>query len=169
MIIRLTGLWGSAPLAFACVLAALLLLLGVAVRLSVIDARSHRLPDRIVLPAYPAALVLLGAAALAAGSPVAGVRAVGGALVLGLFYLLLRLVNPAGMGLGDVKLSGLLGLYLGFAGWTHLVLGAAAGFVLGGVWGVLLIVSGRGTTKTHIAFGPFMLAGALAVLLLLPA
>jgi leader peptidase (prepilin peptidase)/N-methyltransferase len=67
-----------------------------------------------------------------------------------------------------VKLAGVLGLYLGFAGWTAVVAGTAGAFVLGGLWGVVLLATGRGTAKTAIPFGPFMLAGAWGALLLVP-
>jgi len=80
------------------------------------------------------------------------------------FYLILALVYPAGIGWGDVKLSGLLGLYLGWIGPAALVIGLSAGFVLAAVAGVGLIVAGQATRKSQIAFGPFMLAGTLAVI-----
>ena len=81
------------------------------------------------------------------------------------FYLILALIYPAGIGWGDVKLSGLLGLYLGWAGPGELVIGLAAGFVLAAVAGVALIAAGKATRRSQIAFGPFMLAGALAVII----
>ena len=65
------------------------------------------------------------------------------------------------MGFGDVKLAALLGLYLGWLGWSSVAVGAFAGFLLGGVVGVALIVARRGAgRKSRIPFGPFMLAGA---------
>lgn len=138
-----------------------------ALRLSVADIRHHRLPNALVLPAYPVAGLLLAGAALAAGEPERLAGAGGGAALLWSAYFLLRLLNPAGMGFGDVKLAGVLGLYLGFAGWLHLLVGTAAAFVAGGAWGLMLIISRRGTGKTAVPFGPFMLAGA-AVALVLP-
>ena len=131
-----------------------------AVRLTMVDAATHRLPNRIVLPAYPVSAMLLGAAAFAAGdvSRVAGMLLAGA--VLWTAYFLLRFSNPSGLGFGDVKLAGLLGLWLGFLGWGHVLAGTFAAFLLGGAWGMWLIVSRRGTAKTAIAFGPFMLAGA---------
>lgn len=169
MVTRLSDLLETNLAAFLAVLAACLYLVWLAVVLSVIDIRTHRLPDRYVMPAYPVAAVLLTGAALVAGTPhlVAGV--VGGALGMGALYWLLWVVYPAGMGFGDVKLAGVLGIFLGYLGWHHVVLGLAAGFVAGGLWGVALIASRRGTAKSAIPFGPAMLAGALATMLLLPA
>jgi leader peptidase (prepilin peptidase)/N-methyltransferase len=153
-----------------------------AVRLTVIDVRHHLLPNRIVFPSYAVAGVLLLAAAVFAGagigvaqtsgSPLAGLmaapalRIVAGAAVLWLFYFLLRFAYPPGMGFGDVKLAGVLGMYLGYLGWGHLFAGTFLAFLLGGLWSVALLAARRGTLKSSIPFGPFMLAGATAAMLL---
>jgi leader peptidase (prepilin peptidase)/N-methyltransferase len=133
----------------------------IAVALAVIDLRHRRLPNAIVLPSFPvlAALVIASAAVHRdwAGLGRAGI----GAAALWGGFLLIAVVHPAAMGLGDVKLAGLVGAVLGYLSWSTLILGTFAGFVLGAGFGVILIVRGRGTGKTAIAFGPFMLAGAL--------
>ncbi|MCY0904922.1 prepilin peptidase [Arthrobacter sp. H14-L1] len=165
MITRLAGLWANHPLAGWLVLLACVYLLVSAVRLSVVDIRTHRLPDRIIFPSFGAALVLLLAGSLLGEDPRSALRTVLGSMVLGGFYLLLRLIYPAGMGRGDVKLAALLGLYLGYLGWSQVLFGIMAGFVLGGLFGLGLIVTHRGSGNTQIPFGPFMLAGALAVML----
>lgn len=136
----------------------------ISIALAVIDLDVHRLPDKIVLPSYPvvAALLLLPVVLDRDGPglvPVLIRVAVGGA-ALWLFYFLLVVIYPAGMGGGDVKLAGLLGMYLGFRGWPELVVGGAAGFALGGVLSVLLLATGVVTRKTMLPYGPFMLAGA---------
>lgn len=66
-------------------------------------------------------------------------RAVGGGSVLWVVFILVRLVFPAGMGFGDVKIAGLLGIYLAFAGWGPLVVGGPAGFVAAGFFGVAIV------------------------------
>ncbi|MBS1673389.1 MAG: prepilin peptidase [Actinobacteria bacterium] len=147
------------PVALLIVLAHVALL-AVGAWLIVIDIGTHRLPDRIVLPALAAALLLAGADALLSGG---GARLLGslcGMLVLGGFYALLRLLSRNGMGGGDVKLAALIGLVLGWHGWQALVVGAAAAFVLGAVHALALIVTRRATGSTHIAFGPWMIVGA---------
>ena len=136
------------------------------VRLAAADIRTRRLPDALVLPAYPAAGLLLAGAALAAGEPARIAGAVLGAAGLWTGYFLLRLVHPAGMGFGDVKLAGLLGLYLGFLGPGHVLAGTVAAFLFGGLWGLGLILSRRGTASSTLPFGPFMLLGAAAAMLL---
>ena len=138
----------------------------VSVPLAVIDALSHRLPDRLTLPSYPVALALLGAAALTVthgGQHY--VHALAGLAACALFYGVLWLISPASIGLGDVKLAGVLGLYLGWFGARATLAGLLGGFVLAAVAGLAMIAARRATRKTHIPFGPFMLAAALAVLL----
>lgn len=186
MIQRLGDLGAATPPAFWLALLACLYFVVMAARLTVIDVRHHLLPNRIVFPAYAVAgALLLAAALLGAAAPagshagagasaaalfgIPGLRVLAGGAVLWLFYFLLRAVYPAGMGFGDVKLAGVLGLYLGFLGWGHLFAGTFAAFLFGGLWGVALLVSRRGTLKSDIPFGPFMLAGAAAAMLLLPA
>lgn len=89
-----------------------------------------------------------------------------GALALGAGYFVLWLVNPAGMGFGDVKLAPTLGLALGWYGWPTLVAGTFAGLLLGALAGLTLLATRRADRKTPIPFGPFMLLGALGALML---
>jgi leader peptidase (prepilin peptidase)/N-methyltransferase len=141
-------------------LVAFLYLAAISVVLAVIDLDVHRLPDRIVLPAYLVSGILLTTAALLSGDPARlAVAAIGGGAML-VFYGLLFIVYPAGMGLGDVKLAGVLGLFLGFLGWPQLAVGAAAAFVLGGVFAIVLLATGRARRGTGIPFGPWMIVGA---------
>lgn len=183
MIRRLDGLWDATPLAFWLVLAACAYFLVMAARLTVIDVRHHLLPNRIVFPSYAVAGGLLLAAAIVhvfagsgamQGAPDGGAELLGvpalrilaGGAVLWLFYFVLRLVYPPGMGFGDVKLAGVLGMYLGYLGWAHVFAGTFAAFLLGGLWSLALLAARRGTLKSAIPFGPFMLAGAAAAMLL---
>ncbi|WP_438353224.1 prepilin peptidase [Microbacterium sp. CJ88] len=130
------------------------------VALAVIDVRTHRLPDRIVLPGYAVGVVLLGLAALLSGDVQAFMVAVVGAIALFAFFLLLRVLSRSGMGGGDVKLAGVLGLFLGWIGWTAVLLGVFAAFLLGGLYAAALLVLRRGGRRTQVPFGPWMLAGA---------
>jgi leader peptidase (prepilin peptidase) / N-methyltransferase len=146
-------------------LPAYLYLVAIGVALALIDLDVHRLPNAIVLPSYGVVPALLLVASIGNGDWNALVRAAVGGAALYAVYFLLRLGYPAGMGFGDVKLAGLLGLYLGWLGWGQLAVGAFLGFLLGGVVGGGLMVANRATRKSKIPFGPFMIAGAyLAVL-----
>jgi leader peptidase (prepilin peptidase)/N-methyltransferase len=142
----------------AAELPAYLWLAAAGVTLAVIDLDCLRLPDRLTLPSYAAGLVLLAIPAdwSALGRAVLGAVAAAGAA------LLLALVAPSGgLGFGDVKLLGVLGLFLGWLGWGVLVLGVAFGFALGAVAAIAMLASRRAGLRDHLAFGPWLIAGAL--------
>lgn len=141
-------------------LVAFLLLTAVSIALALIDLDTKRLPNVIVLPALLAGILLLAAAALVRGDLAALAGAGIGGAGLFLLYLALALVSRGGMGMGDVKLAALLGLYLGFLGWGSLLVGAFAAFVFGGVFGLALMLIRRAGRKTAIPFGPWMILGA---------
>lgn len=138
----------------------------IGIALALIDLDCRRLPNAIVLPAYPVLAVLLTGSALWRHDGWSLARAAIGGAALFAFFLLLVLAYPAGMGWGDVKLAGLLGLTLGYLSWSALVVGALAGFVLGAVTGVAVIAARRGDRRTALPFGPFMIAGALLAIFL---
>ncbi|MFJ7409812.1 prepilin peptidase [Streptomyces sp. NPDC098077] len=138
----------------------------VAVLLAVVDRRVHRLPDPLTLPLAAAAVLLLGGAALLPGHAGSWTSGLLGGLALGGFYFLLFLINPNGMGFGDVKLALALGVALGWYGWTVLFVGGFAGFLFGAAYGLGLVVLRRAGRRTGIPFGPFMIGGALTGLLL---
>ncbi|MER6078686.1 A24 family peptidase [Streptomyces sp. NPDC001833] len=146
-------------------LAVWLLLAPVGVLLAVVDFRVQRLPDPLTLPLAAAALALLGAAALLPEHAGDWFTSLYAALALGGAYFVLFLVNPGGMGFGDVKLALGTGAALGWYGWPTVLLGTFAGFLLGALYGGALVVVRRAGRKTAIAFGPFLIAGAFAGLL----
>lgn len=133
----------------------------IACRLVVIDIRTHRLPNRIVLPTLAALVVLGGVDAMITGDSTAMIRAAWGMLILGGFYAALRLLSCEGMGGGDVKLAAVIGLILGWHSWQALAVGAASAFVLGALFAVSLMMLRRADGSTRIAFGPWMILGAL--------
>jgi leader peptidase (prepilin peptidase)/N-methyltransferase len=174
--------WYGAPLVIelvcAAVLAVLLARFGgqpavaafgflavIGVALAQVDAAVQRLPDRLTLPAYPALVLLLGIAALLDRDPAALVRALLAGLALAAGYLLLSLVSGGQLGGGDVKLAGLLGLALGWAGWSEVVTGASLGFILAAITSVALLAARRISRRAVISFGPYMLSGAFLAIL----
>jgi leader peptidase (prepilin peptidase) / N-methyltransferase len=148
-------------------LPAYLYLTAVGLALALIDLDHKRLPDALTLPSYPVLAVLLGAAALL-GAGGSWPRALLGAAGLFAVYFALCLAYPAGMGFGDVKLAGVLGMYTAWLGWGAWAVGLFFGFLLGGVFGMALIVAKRGGRKTKVPFGPFMLLGVLIAVLVGP-
>nr|WSX54566.1 A24 family peptidase [Streptomyces sp. NBC_00974] len=142
-------------------LAAWLLLAPFTVLLCLVDRAVHRLPDMLTLPLAAATALALGAASLVPGAGGSWPRALLGGLVLGGCYGLLYLINPRGMGFGDVKLALTVGQILGWYGWPVLFAGTFAAFLAGAAHGLALMVLRRAGRTTPIPFGPFMAGGAL--------
>lgn len=138
------------------------LLLGwLTVALSWIDLDVHRLPDGIVLPAYPAlaGLVILASVVGDGSHWWALVGSVGLVLLFGAMWL----IQPAWMGLGDVKVVGLTGMLLGWWGPGPLLVGIMVSFLIGGVQALVLLVTGRAHRHSSMAYGPSLLLGAVLV------
>jgi len=131
----------------------------VGVALAMIDVDTHRLPNRIVIPSFVVGAVLLTAGSALQQDWTPLVQAAIGAATLFAFYFVLAVAVPRGMGFGDVKLAGVIGLYLGWLGWGSLVVGAFAAFLLGGLFSIVLLALGRAKRGSGIPFGPWMLAG----------
>lgn len=147
------------------VLPAYLYLMAVGVSLALIDLDTKRLPDVLTLPSYIVAGVLLAGAAIFGSDSGDLLRAGLGAAAMYAFYFALCFAYPAGMGFGDVKLAGVLGAYTAWIGWGAWAAGLFGGFLLGGVWGIGLIITKRGGRKSKVPFGPFMLIGVLLAVL----
>lgn len=150
-----SDLWGAALLAP---------FLGVLIALTAIDLRLHRLPDAIVLPTSAMALALIVVADLAGGElQLAG--ALAGAAVsaglLGTIYVAaLRVYGHEGMGFGDVKLAGLIGLVVGAVDLGSVGIALGAAILVGGVVAIVALARGVGRSAA-IPFGPMLAAGAL--------
>jgi leader peptidase (prepilin peptidase)/N-methyltransferase len=139
-----------------------LILVAVLVPVALIDLDTKTIPNRITLPAAIAALAA-GAVTRPAGLPeqlIASVAAGG-------FLLLFALAYPRGMGMGDVKLAAVLGLFLG----RYVGVAILAGTLIGAIAGVAVIARvGVGTgRKTAVPFGPFLALGGLIALFVGPA
>ncbi len=139
----------------------------VGVVLAYIDWRTRLLPTRLVGPSYAVVAALAVLASAVSGDWGALLRAALGWLVAGGLFFLLWFVYPKGMGYGDVRLSGVLGIALGWLGWAELFVGVYAGFLLGAFGGGLLALL-RVVDRKRYPFGPFMLLGALVGVLLGP-
>lgn len=142
-------------------LPAFLVLVIAGVPLAAIDVQHHRLPNAIVLPLYPIGLALLAFATWMTGDTVAMWRALVGGFVSFVMYLGLALIKAGAMGMGDVKLAGVLGLHLAYVDWGAWLVGLFAAFVCGSVVALMLLATKRATRTSAVPFGPFMLFGAL--------
>ena len=155
--------WGvlAAAVGWAPELPAYLWVGALGVAMAYVDLREHRLPDPLTAAALVGGGSLLAVAAAATGAWGAYGRAWLAAMAMFAAFLALALLRPADLGLGDVKLAGVLGLVLGWQGWGFVVVGAFLAFLLGGLTGVGLMLVRRAGRRSSIPFGPFMLLGAL--------
>jgi leader peptidase (prepilin peptidase) / N-methyltransferase len=135
-------------------------LAAVGVALALIDLDTHRLPDVIVLPSYAVLAVLLTVASAGTGDWSALLRAGIGGVALWTLYFAMVVAYPRGMGFGDVKLAGLLGGCLAWLGWGPFAVGSFGAFLLGGLFSLGLLATGRASRGSGIPFGPWMIAGA---------
>jgi leader peptidase (prepilin peptidase) / N-methyltransferase len=131
----------------------------------VTDFTTRKIPARLVLPAYPLAVALLASAAASqdhwwplARAGIAMVAVTG-------FYLLLGVVFAGQFGIGDIELGGLLGLYLGWIGWSALVAGTLLGWVLAALAILVRRLFMAGEAARELPLGPFLVAGALVAVL----
>ena len=132
---------------------------------SLIDLEHFIVPNRIVFPMLAVSVPLLVAAALLEGELGPLITAAVGAVLASNGLLLINLVSPRGMGMGDVKLALLLGLFLGWLGLGHVALGLFLGFLFGAVGGILLIALGIKTRRDPVPFAPFLAAGSVVAVL----
>jgi len=125
-----------------------------------LDLACHRLPDIVTVPTAAVLVTGLLLVSLQTGSWSDLGRALLAGLVLGAGFLVLALISPRSLGLGDVKLAALLGLFLGWFGWPAVAVAVIATFLLGGLTALLLVLSRRATPSTELAFGPWLVLGA---------
>ena len=154
-------LWVGIAAVFGATILALALayLACITVALVFIDLDVQRLPDSLVLPSYVIVGALLVGDAAVTGEWSSLARAAAGIGILGGFYGLVWFVYPAGLGRGDVTAAGLVGMALGYLGWSELAVGAILGPILGGLAVVVGLASGALTRKSKVPYGPALLAG----------
>lgn len=133
--------------------------------LSAKDIASHRLPNRLVGQWLAASLVLLLLLGFFQGTPQQLLQGLLGMVILGLGYLLMHLVSAGAMGMGDVKLAAVLGLNIGYFSLTGLMLATIITFVSASVFVLGGTILRKLTLKSAVPFGPFMVMGAVAALL----
>ncbi len=157
--------WRLGGLSQGAALPAYLLLAWAGVALFWIDLDTHRLPEGLTLPVIPGLLVLLAVASATTGDWGALLRAVICGVAGWLVYAVLAFVVPGGLGLGDATLGGLVALPLGYLAWGVPILGFVAAYLVSGVVALVGLATRRLTLRSHIAFGPFIVIGALVALL----
>ena len=144
------------------VLGAYLFFAAVLVALSGIDIDTRKIPNAVLYPSWAVSVVLLSGGAVLDGDPGRLVWAAAGAGIGFAVLFVIWFVAPGGMGYGDVRLAGYIGLHLGYLSIGRLAVGLFLGFLAGALGGAaVLLVTGRGR-GTKIPFGPFLALGALA-------
>lgn len=162
-----TVLFAAAGLRFGfdAVLPAYCLFFAVLVAVAALDVESRVVPNRVLRPALALSLLLLGGAAVADGSGRAALDSlVGGALAFAALGVV-HLAQPRGLGFGDVRLAGFIGLYLGWLGLADVALGLLLGFLLAVAVGLALVVVTDRGLMVRLPFAPFLGAGAVLAVL----
>jgi leader peptidase (prepilin peptidase)/N-methyltransferase len=130
------------------------------VALGLVDWRTRLLPTFVIARLYVVIVGLVVVGWAVTRDTGAVVHAALGWLVYGGLFVLLWFVYPRGLGYGDVRLSGVLGIALGWLGWGAVLVGMYAGLLLGGVLGLVLSLM-HVVDRRNNPFGPYMLIGAL--------
>jgi len=141
-------------------------LFGIAlVMISAVDVERFLIPNRIVYPtlALVGPLLVVSSAVDDRWGSLGRAAIAGAAAFVGFF--LVHVVVPRGMGFGDVRLAGLIGLVTGWLGLGHAFVAFMAGFVLGAVIGIVVMLVTGGGRKTRVPFGPFLSVGAVVAVL----
>jgi leader peptidase (prepilin peptidase)/N-methyltransferase len=156
--------WRVGGLSRGAVLPAYLLLAAVGVALFWVDVDVHRLPEALTLPCLPAVALLLAIASATTGDWGALARAVACGVAAWVAYVILALAVPGGLGLGDATLGGLVSLALGYLAWGAPVVAFVAAYLVSGAAALVGLALRRLHLKSDIAFGPYILLGALLAL-----
>ncbi|MGH2596786.1 MAG: prepilin peptidase [Actinomycetota bacterium] len=135
-----------------CAFCAVMLAVGV------IDLEHRIIPNKITYPALPAfaGAIVVG---WVVGQDLDPVRALIGGLAYGGAFLVIAFIVPRGLGMGDVKLTALIGLVTGSLGLRFVGVAAGAAILIGGIGGIVALLAGRGR-KSQVPYGPFLVAGA---------
>jgi leader peptidase (prepilin peptidase)/N-methyltransferase len=150
---------------FDAVLPAYCLFFAVLVAMAALDVEQRVIPNRILRPALALTVVLLGVAAIADADGRAALDSLVGGAVAFAALALVHVAQPRGLGFGDVRLAGFIGLYLGWLGLADVALGLLAGFVLAVVAGLALVMTTGAGLMVRLPFAPFLGAGAVLVVL----
>ncbi|HEX8627006.1 MAG TPA: A24 family peptidase [Catenuloplanes sp.] len=134
--------------------------------LAAVDLRVHRLPTPVLTYALIVVGVLIGAASVAAGDLAILRNAVAAGAVVGASYLALALLLPGRLGMGDIRLAALASVLLGTQGWDTVILGAILPYVSAAPIVAVQILRGGVQRHSQLPFGPYLIIGALASVLL---
>jgi leader peptidase (prepilin peptidase)/N-methyltransferase len=140
------------------------LMIAMALEQTLVDFCTHRLARGVTMRAALAGGPLLMLAAINIDETARIATMFGAFIATLVFFLVLSFMSKGGIGSGDVRLAPVLALFLGWMGWSYVYIGLASGFILGGIWALALVFTGKANRSSRIAFGPFLCVGAVATL-----
>jgi len=140
------------------------LMIAMALEQTLVDFCTHRLARGVTMKAALAGGPLLTLAAINIDETTRIATMMAAFVATLVFFLVLSFISKGGIGSGDVRLAPVLAMFLGWLSWQHVYIGLASGFILGGIWALALIVAGKASRSSRIAFGPFLCVGAVATL-----
>jgi leader peptidase (prepilin peptidase)/N-methyltransferase len=140
------------------------LMIAMALEQTLVDFCTHRLARGVTMRAALAGGPLLTLAAINIDETARIATMFGAFIATLVFFLVLSFISKGGIGSGDVRLAPVLAMFLGWMGWSYVYIGLASGFILGGIWALALIVTGKANRSSRIAFGPFLCVGAVVTL-----
>jgi leader peptidase (prepilin peptidase)/N-methyltransferase len=140
------------------------LMIAMALEQSLVDFCTHRLARGVTMRAALVGGLLLALAAINIDETIRIATMMAAFVATLVFFLVLSFISKGGIGSGDVRLAPVLAMFLGWLSWQHVYIGLASGFILGGIWAFALIVTGKASRSSRIAFGPFLCVGAVATL-----
>jgi leader peptidase (prepilin peptidase)/N-methyltransferase len=140
------------------------LMIAMALEQTLVDFCTHRLARGVTMRAAIVGGPLLTLAAINIDETARIATMFGAFIATLVFFLVLSFISKGGIGSGDVRLAPVLAMFLGWLSWQHVYIGLASGFILGGIWALALIVTGKANRSSRIAFGPFLCVGAVATL-----
>ena len=135
----------------------------VALYLAVIDLRELRIPNRILFPGLALSITAMLGVTFITGEFGALIRALSGALLATAIFFTIHLLNPAGLGMGDVKFASLIGLTLSWISFPIGLLGLAISWFAAALYAVITLIIRGSRMNRLVPFGPFMLFGLLFV------
>ena len=160
----LLGVATAKTFGFTLQLFAFGLMIAMALEQTLVDFHTHRLARGVTMRAALVGGPLLVLAAINIDETTRIATMMAAFLATLIFFLVLSFVSKGGIGSGDVRLAPVLAMFLGWLSWQHVYIGLASGFILGGIWALALIVKGKASRSSRIAFGPFLCVGAVATL-----
>mgnify|MGYP000394752340 CR=1 FL=1 len=140
------------------------LMIAMALEQTLVDFHTHRLARGVTMRAALVGGPLLTLAAINIDETTRIATMMAAFVATLVFFLVLSFISKGGIGSGDVRLAPVLAMFLGWLSWQHVYIGLASGFILGGIWALALIVKGKASRSSRIAFGPFLCVGAVATL-----